>query len=172
MLYFFVSGRVWEAQSVVFYVSGRLWEARFGVFYVSARVWEVQFSVFFTLRAGPPTQLTFVRAFILRRFLPRASYLGIVFFLRASRRIAPIGAAGACGARSTERLRRSLTARLRRDGLIPKKVHLLPCFALPLHLPGAYEASGARHGCASLTLARKTEVAQLLKHYWVLILNE
>ena len=36
-------------------------------------------------------------------------------------RIAPIGAAGACGARSTERLRRSLTARLRRDGLIPRK---------------------------------------------------
>ena len=34
---------------------------------------------------------------------------------------APDGRAGACGARSTERLRRSLTARLRRDGLIPKK---------------------------------------------------
>ena len=53
-----------------------------------------------------------------------------------------------------------------------KTFYFLPCFTLPLHLPGAYEASSARHGCASLTLARKTEVAQLLKHYWVLLLNE
>ena len=68
---------------------------------------------------------------------------------------APDGRAGACGARSTERLRRSLTARLRRDGLIPKtKTYLWPCFTLPLHLPSAYEASSARHGCASLIGAR------------------
>lgn len=86
---------------------------------------------------------------------------------------APDGRAGACGARSTERLRRSLTARLRRDGLIPKKkTYLWSCFTLPLHLPSAYEASSARHGCASLTLARKTEVAQFLKHFWVLLLND
>ena len=52
-----------------------------------------------------------------------------------------------------------------------KKTYLLPCFILPLHLPAAYEASGARRGCASLTLARATEVAQLLKHFWVVPLN-
>ena len=34
---FYVSGRLWEAQSVVFYVSGRLWEAQPAVFYVYAR---------------------------------------------------------------------------------------------------------------------------------------
>ena len=42
------SGRLWEAQSVVFYVFGKLWEAHL--------------YVFFTLRAGPPTQFTFIRA--------------------------------------------------------------------------------------------------------------
>ena len=66
--------------------------------------------------------------FILRRFLPRASYLDICFFCAPEGRIAPIGAS---------RLRRSLTARLRRDGLIPKKTYRWPCFTLPLHLPGA-----------------------------------
>ena len=94
--------------------------------------------------------------------------------MRAFRRIAPIGAAGACGARSTERLRRSLTARLRRDGLIPnnKNVFFWQGFFIPLHLPGAYEASGSRHGGASPTLVWETEVAQFLNHFWVLLLNE
>ena len=94
--------------------------------------------------------------------------------MRAFRRIAPIGAAGACGARSTERLRRSLTARLRRDGLIPnnKNVFFWQGFIIPLHLPGAYEASGSRHGGASPTLVWETEVAQFLNQFWVLLLNE
>ena len=63
--------------------------------------------------------------FILRRFLPRASYFDICCLCAPEGRIAPIGAS---------RLRRSLTARLRRDGLIPKKkkltagrVSLFPC---------------------------------------------
>ena len=59
---FYVSGRLWEAQFVVFYVSGRVWEAQSVVFYVSGRLSEDQLVVLFTLRAGPPTQLTFVRA--------------------------------------------------------------------------------------------------------------
>ena len=69
---FYVSGRLWEAQSVVFYVFGRVWEAQSDVFYVSGRLWEAQSVVFYTLRAGPPTQLSFV-------LLPRASYLEISF---------------------------------------------------------------------------------------------
>ena len=31
------------------------------VFYVSGRLWEAQLVVFYTLRAGPPTQLSLVR---------------------------------------------------------------------------------------------------------------
>ena len=65
--------------------------------------------------------------FILRRFLPRASYFDICFCAPKGR-IAPLGAS---------RLRRSLTARLRRDGLIPIKAYRWPCVTLPLHLPGA-----------------------------------
>ena len=57
----YVSGKFWEVQLVVFYVSGRLGEDQFVVYYVSGRSWEVQFVVFFTLRAGPPTQLSLVR---------------------------------------------------------------------------------------------------------------
>ena len=34
------------------------------------------------------------------------------------------------------------------------------------------DASCAGHGRASLTLARKTEVTQFLRHFWVLLLNE
>ena len=34
---------------------------RVGGFYVSGRLWEAQFVVFYTLRAGPPTQLSLVR---------------------------------------------------------------------------------------------------------------
>ena len=59
---FYVSGRLWEAQFMVFYVSGRLWEAQLLVSYVSGRLWKAQLIVFYTLRAGPPTQLSLVRA--------------------------------------------------------------------------------------------------------------
>ena len=44
--YFYVSGRVWEAQSVVFYVSAKLWEAQSVVLYVSGRLREAQSVVF------------------------------------------------------------------------------------------------------------------------------
>ena len=48
------------AHLYVFYVSWRLWEARLYVFYVSWRLWEAHLYVLFTLRAVPPTQLSFV----------------------------------------------------------------------------------------------------------------
>ena len=111
---FYVSGRLWEVQSVVFYVC---WKALGGsiccILYAARR---------------PADPVKSCPCFILRRFLPRASYFDICSFCAPEGRIAPIGAS---------RLRRSLTARLRRDGLIPKKTYRWPCFTLPLHLPGA-----------------------------------
>ena len=44
---FYVSGRLWEAHSVVFYVSGRLWEVHSVVFYVSGKLWEARSVVFY-----------------------------------------------------------------------------------------------------------------------------
>ena len=49
---FYVSGRLWEAQSIVFHVSGRLWEAHSVVFYVSGRLWEAHLYVFYVSRGG------------------------------------------------------------------------------------------------------------------------
>ena len=39
---FYVSGRLWEAQSIVFYVSGRLWEVHSVVFHEVLRLVDVQ----------------------------------------------------------------------------------------------------------------------------------
>ena len=45
-----------------FYVPGRFWEIQFVVVYVSGRLWEAKSIAFYTLRAGPPTQLSLFRA--------------------------------------------------------------------------------------------------------------
>ena len=90
--------------------------------------------------AGQPLSLwiyiksTLPRVAILNPCLPLPVRISVrafyheISFCAPKGRIAPIGAS---------RLRRSLTARLRRDGLIPKKTYHWPCFTLPLHLPGA-----------------------------------
>ena len=76
---FYVSWRLWEVHLYVFYVSRRLWGelhsknlssrvgplkkdlTRAGGGEESGRLREAQSIVFYTLRAGPPTQLTLVR---------------------------------------------------------------------------------------------------------------
>ena len=68
--------------------------------------------------------------------------------------------------------RRALGAMVLSRKLQNNNMYIRQGFILPLHLPGAYEASGARRGCATLTLARKSEVAQVLKHFWVPLLHE
>ena len=100
-----------------------------------------------------------------RRHKLRCLFLSVLIFVRASAPClanfdprptggradgrapaAPDGRTGACGARSTERLRRSLTARLRRECLVPKTIYVCPRFTLPVHRPNAYEGKSARHG--------------------------
>ena len=59
----YVSGRLREVHSVVFYVSGRLWEARPVVFYVSGKFWEAHSVVFYAaLRLRGVGRLTVVSA--------------------------------------------------------------------------------------------------------------
>ena len=122
--------RVWKALGGAICSILRVWKALGGSICCILRVWNaLGGSICCILYAArrPADPVKSCPCFILRRFLPRASYLDICFCAPKGL-IAPIGAS---------RLRRSLTARLRRDGLIPKKTYRWPCFTLPLHLPGA-----------------------------------
>ena len=114
------------ALGVSIYLLLRVWKGLGGSIYLIQRVWKALGDSICSIRYAarrPADPVKSCPCFILRTFLPRASYLDICFLCAPEGRIAPIGAS---------RLRRSLTARLRRDRMIPKRitvgrVSLFPC---------------------------------------------